>query len=134
MIQNNDAALAEKIQSSLLNAIPLWKNQMVIALSLANSQKALEAQRKVTDLTNEMLVKNSEMLKQGSIEVAKESERSIVSIETVKKTNDNLIATINEVMNIQQKGRQDRVAAENELVKIEENLKQVMLNAGNKHQ
>ena len=127
MIQNNDRALAEKIQSSIVNAIPLWKNQMVISMSLANSKAALSAQKKVTDLTNEMLVKNSEALKQGSIEIAAESERSIVSIETVRKTNENLITTISEVLAIQERGHQERVAAETELVKLEDDLKQVLL-------
>jgi len=129
MIQNNDRALAEKIQSSIVNAIPLWKNQMVIAMSLANSKAALSAQKKVTDLTNEMLVKNSEALKQGSIEIAQESERSLVSIETVRKTNENLITTISEVLAIQEKGHQDRMEAENELVRLEGNLKQALIGA-----
>jgi len=132
MIQNNDAQLVEKIQSSIVNAIPLWKNQMVISLGLANSRAALQAQRKVTDMTNELLLKNSEMLKQGSIEVATENERAIVSIETVKKTNENLISTITEVLDIQRKGSAERAAAEQELNRIEGDLKQALLEAGNK--
>ena len=127
MMQNNDAQLVEKIQSSIVNAIPLWKNQMVLSLGLSNARTALEAQRKVTDMTNELLVKNSEMLRLGSVEVAKESERSIVSIETVRKTNENLIATITEVLEIQQKGTQERAAAEQELNKIEGDLKLALM-------
>jgi uncharacterized protein YaaN involved in tellurite resistance len=129
LLQNNDSALVEKIQSSIVNAIPLWKNQILIALGLANSKAALEAQRKVTDLTNELLVKNSEMLKLGTVEVAKESERSIVSIDTIRKTNENLISTINEVLDIQKQGRESRAAAETELVRIESQLRQAMLTA-----
>jgi len=132
MIQNNDAQLVEKIQSSIVNAIPLWKNQMVISLGLANSRAALEAQRKVTDMTNELLLKNSEMLKQGSIEVAKESERAIVSIDTVRKTNENLITTINEVLEIQKKGSEERAMAELELNKMEGDLKLALMEASNK--
>jgi len=131
MIQNNDAQLVEKIQSSIVNAIPLWKNQMVISLGLANSKAALAAQKKVTDMTNELLLKNSEMLRQGSVEVARESERAIVSIETVRKTNENLIATINEVLDIQRKGSEERAAAEQELNKIEGDLKQALLQSSN---
>ena len=132
MIQNNDAQLVEKIQSSIVNAIPLWKNQMVISLGLANSKAALQAQRKVTDMTNELLLKNSEMLRQGSVEIAKENERSIVSIDTVRKTNENLIATINEVLDIQRKGSEERAAAEQELNKIEGDLRQALLESSNK--
>ncbi len=127
LLQSNDSALAEKIQSSIVNAIPLWKNQMVLALGLANSKAALEAQSKVTDMTNELLLKNSELLKQGQAEVARESERGIVSIETIRKTNENLIATINQVMEIQQKGQADRAQAESELAQIENELKQTLL-------
>jgi len=130
MMQNNDAQLVEKIQSSIVNAIPLWKNQMVLSLGLSNSRAALEAQRKVTDMTNELLVKNSEMLRMGSVEVAKESERSIVSIETVRKTNENLIATITEVLDVQRKGTEERAAAEQELNKIEGDLKTALMEAG----
>lgn len=129
LIQNNDAQLADKIQSSIVNSIPLWKNQMVISLGLENARAALAAQTKVTDMTNELLKKNSEMLKVGTIEVAKESERGIVSIETVKKVNQDLIETINQVLEIQRKGKEERMAAESELVVIESELKQVLISA-----
>lgn len=133
MLQSNDVALVEKIQSSIVNSIPLWKNQIVISLGIANSKAALSAQKKVTDMTNDLLLKNSEMLKQGSIEVAKESERSIISIETIRKTNENLISTINEILDIQQKGTEQRQAAEIELFKIEGDLKQALLEASTKN-
>ncbi|MCL2406386.1 MAG: toxic anion resistance protein [Defluviitaleaceae bacterium] len=129
MLQNNDALLADKIQSSINNAIPLWKNQMVIALGLANAQSALDAQKKVSDMTNELLLKNSEMLKTSTIEVAKASEESIVSIDTVRKTNENLITTINEVLEIQRKGQENRIEAEKELAKCENELKTALLEA-----
>ncbi len=129
LLQNNNSVLVEKIQSSIVNAIPLWKNHIVIALGLENSKKALEAQTKVTDLTNELLSKNSELLKQGSIGIAKESERSIVSIETIQKTNDDLIETINEILTIQENGKKARVEASNELVRIEGELKDALLRA-----
>lgn len=127
LIQNNDAELVDKIQSSILNTIPLWKNQMIIALGLANANKALEAQEKVTNLTNEMLKKNSELLKQGSVKIAKESERSIVDIETVKKTNQDLIETIDSIIKIHEEGSQKRAEAEIELNKIEGELKSKLL-------
>lgn len=127
LIQNNDAQLADKIQSSIVNSIPLWKNQMVLSLGLANAKAALEAQTKVTDMTNELLKKNSEILKAGTLGVAKESERGIVSIETVKKVNQDLIETINGVLDIQRKGREERLAAESELTAIESELKQTLL-------
>ena len=129
LIQNNNSVLIEKIQSSIVNSIPLWKNQIVISLGLHNSQKALRAQKEVTDMTNELLLKNSEMLKLGSLEIAKESEKSIVSTETLKKTNENLIQTINGVLEIQKKGSEDRRSAENEIRRIEEELKQALLEA-----
>lgn len=129
MIQNNDVSLVEQITSSINNSIPLWKNQMVIALGLANAQKAMAAQNMVTDMTNQMLVKNSELLKQGSIEVAEASQRGIVSIETVRKVNDNLIDTINSVLDIQQKGTENRRSAEAELEKIEDDLKKALIDA-----
>ena len=127
LIQNNDAELVDKIQSSILNTIPLWKNQMIIALGLANANKALDAQEKVTNLTNEMLKKNSELLKQGSVKIAKESERSIVDIETVKKTNQDLIETIDSIIKIHEEGSQKRAEAELELNKIEGELKSKLL-------
>ncbi len=128
LIQNNDAELVDKIQSSLTNTIPLWKNQMVIALGIANAKQALEAQRKVSDLTNEMLKKNSETLKQGSIDIAKESERAIVDLETVKKTNADLITTLDEIVRIHAEGRKQRAEAEDELNKIENELKEKLMN------
>lgn len=123
LIQNNNQTLVEKIQSSIMNTIPLWKNQIIIAISLFRQKKALEVQQKVTDTTNELLKKNSEMLKQGSIEVAKESERGIVEIETLKKVNSDLISTIEETLQIQEEGRVKRMEAERDLVKMEEELK-----------
>lgn len=127
LIQNNDAQLADKIQSSILNSIPLWKNQMVISLGLENAKVALAAQTKVTEMTNELLQKNSEMLKTGTLGVAKESERGIVSIETVKKVNQDLIETITQVLEIQKKGKAERVSAESELAAIESELKQTLI-------
>jgi len=129
LLQNNDGVLLEKIQSSIVNSIPLWKNQMVLAVGLANSKAALEAQSKVTDMTNTLLQKNSEMLRQGTVEIAQEAERGIVSIDTIKKSNENLIATISEVLQIQEQGRQDRANAEDELTRIEGELKQALLSA-----
>ena len=123
LIQNNNQTLVEKIQSSILNTIPLWKNQIVIALSLFRQKKALELQREVTDTTNDLLVKNSEMLKQGSIDIAKESERGIVELETLQKVNTDLISTIEETLRIQSEGRVKRQAAERELVRMEGELK-----------
>ena len=127
LIQNNDAELVDKIQSSLTNTIPLWKNQMVIALGIANAKQALDAQRKVSDLTNEMLKKNSETLKQGSIDIAKESERAIVDIETLQKTNQDIITTIDEVIKIHEEGRTRRAEAEKTLESLEKELKDKML-------
>lgn len=128
LIQNNDAELVDKIQSSLTNTIPLWKNQMVIALGIANAKQALDAQKKVSDLTNEMLKKNSETLKQGSIDIAKESERAIVDLETIKKTNADLITTLDEIVRIHAEGRKQRAEAEEELNKIENELKEKLIN------
>lgn len=133
LIQNNDSLMAEKIQTSLVNTIPLWKSQMVLALGLAHSQSAMEAQREVSEMTNELLRKNSEKLKMGTIETAKESERGIVDIETLQKTNQNLIETLDEVVRIQNEGRAKRRQAEDELGRIEGELKQKLLevNSGN---
>lgn len=131
MVQNNDTLMTEKIQSTIVNTIPLWKSQMVLALGLAHSQKAMEAQRTVTDLTNELLRKNADTLKMGTVEVAKESERGIVDIETLKHTNETLISTLDEVMQIQNEGRQKRIEAEAELQQIENQLKQKMLEMSN---
>ena len=127
MLQNNEAELVEKIQGSITNTIPLWKNQMVLALGMNNAKQALGAQRAVTDLTNNMLKKNSEMLKQGSIEIAKESERAIVDIETLQKTNANLIETLDKVIEIHENGRAQREEAERNLEEIEKELKEKMI-------
>ena len=127
MLQNNDSTLVEKIQSSLVNTIPIWKSQMIMALGLSNAQKALQAQQAVTNLTNEMLKRNAEMLKQGTLETAKEAERGIVDIETLKQTNDSLISTIDEVIQIQTNGREQRKKAETELAQMESELKQKLL-------
>jgi uncharacterized protein YaaN involved in tellurite resistance len=123
LIQNGDQVMVEKIQSSILNTIPLWKNQVVIAIGIFRQKKALELQREVTDTTNELLQKNSELLKEGTIEIAKESERGIVEIDTLKKVHENLIATIDETIKIQQEGKIKRQQAEIELGKLETDLK-----------
>ena len=127
LIQNNDTLMTEKIQSTLVNTIPLWKSQMVLALGVAHSQQAAVAQKAVTDMTNELLRKNAETLKMSSIETAKQSERGIVDIETLKTTNESLISTLDEVMRIQQEGRQKRQEAETELRRIENDLKNKLL-------
>ena len=127
LIQNNDSELVEKIQSSLINTIPLWKNQIVIALGVVNARSALEVQKSVTDTTNEMLQKNSEMLKQGTIEIAEEAEKSVVNVETLQKTNKDIIETLDKVLEIHQNGRAKRIEAEKELVNIEQELKNKML-------
>lgn len=127
MIQNNDSLMAEKIRSSIVNTIPLWKNQMVLALSLHHSNEAMKAQREVTDVTNELLMKNAKTLHQGSIGVAKEAERGIVDMETLKQTNLELIATLDEVRQIQDDGRARRAQAEEELGRIEGELKAKLL-------
>ncbi len=127
MVQGNDTLMSEKIQTTLVNTIPLWKNQMVLALGIAHSQQAAAAQRQVTDMTNELLRKNSQALKMATVETAKESERGIVDIETLRETNQNLISTLDEVIQIQQEGRQKRADAEQELRRIEGELKQKLL-------
>ena len=127
LIQNNDSLMAEKIQTSIVNTIPLWKSQMVLALSMEHSKQAMEAQREVSDVTNELLKKNAEMLHQGSIDVAKESERGIVELETLKHTNQELINTLEEVRQIQEDGRKRRAEAEAELGRLEGELKQKLL-------
>ena len=126
LIQNNDKVLIDRVQSAIYNSIPLWKNQMVIALGLANQKKVLEMQHSVNEMTNDLLKKNAEMLKIGTIETAKENERSIVDIETVRKVNDDLVTTIEETLKIQQEGRAKRRAAEAELVELEGRLKKVL--------
>ncbi|HOD93004.1 MAG TPA: toxic anion resistance protein [Clostridia bacterium] len=127
LIQNNNNLLSEKIQTTLINTIPLWKNQMVLSLSITHSQNAMKAQRAVTDMTNELLLKNAESLKQGSIDIAKESERGIVDIETLRTTNESLINTLDEILRIQEEGKAKRKEAETELNKIEEQLKNKLL-------
>ena len=127
MIQNNDTLMSEKIRSSIVNTIPLWKSQMVLGLSMYHSEEAMKAQREVTDVTNQLLESNAKKLHQGSVNVAKESERGIVDIETLKKTNQELIATLDEVRQIQDDGRIKRQQAEEELGRIEGQLKQKLL-------
>lgn len=127
LLQNNEAELVEKIQSSITNTIPLWKNQMVLALGISNAKKALKNQQEVSKLTNEMLKKNSETLKQGSIEIAEESEKAIVDVETLQKTNQDLIETLDSVIEIHKNGRIKRQEAENTLEAIEKELKAKML-------
>ena len=127
MIQNNDLLMTEKIQTAIVNTIPLWKSQMVLALSMYHSKQAMEASAAVSDVTNDLLMKNAEALHMGSVEVAKESERGIVELETLRKTNEHLIATLEEVRKIQDEGRVRRAEAELELGKIEGELKQKLL-------
>ena len=127
LVQNNDTLMVEKIQTSIVNTIPLWKSQMVLALGMHHSQQAMEAQRQVTNMTNELLIKNAEKLKMGTIEIAKESERGIVEVETLVATNQRLIETLEEVRTIQTEGSQRRRAAEVELGRIEGELKQKLL-------
>jgi len=127
MIQNTNQTLVEKIQTSITTAIPLWKNQIAIALTLLRQRKAVEAQKQVSQTTNDLLLKNSEMLKTNSIEVAKENERGIVDIETLKKTQENLVSTLEETLRIQAEGREKRHQAEQELLTMEEQLKQKLL-------
>ena len=131
LLQNNDTLMVEKIQSSLVNTIPLWKSQMVLALGMEHSRQATAAQSAVTEMTNDLLKKNADMLKMGTIETAKEAERSIVDIETLQHTNQQLIDTLDEVLNIQREGAQKRQAAEVELGKIEGQLKQKLLELRN---
>lgn len=127
LVQSNDTVMSEKIQSTLVNTIPLWKSQMVLAIGVENSSRAAKAQREVTDMTNELLRKNAEKLKLATVETAKESERGIVDIETLKATNESLISTLDEVMKIQQEGKKKRRTAEAELNRIENELKQKLL-------
>ena len=134
LIQNNDKLLADKIQTAIQETIPLWKSQMVMALGLYRQQEALRLQRNVTETTNAMLLKNSEKLKQNTLDVAKESERGIVDIETLKKANQNLISTINEAVRIQKEGHEKRAAAEQELLKIESEIRRTLIGAGSQSQ
>ena len=129
LIQNNDKTLVERVNSTILNTIPLWKNQMVIALGLVNQQKALQMQKQVADATNNLLRKNAEMLKQNTLDTAKENERGIVDVATIEEVNNRLIETVHEVLKIQQEGRAQRQKAEGELLRIEENLKNTLVSA-----
>lgn len=131
LVQSNDTLMAEKIQSTIVNTVPLWKSQMVLALGVAHSTQAAEAQRQVTNMTNELLRKNAELLKTSTIETAKESERGIVDMDTLKITNESLITTLNEVMQIQQDGRQKRRDAEVEINRLETELKTKLLEIQN---
>ena len=132
LVQGNDTLMSEKIQSTLVNTIPLWKSQMVLALCVAHSQQAAEAQREVSEMTNELLRKNAETLKMATVETVKESERGVVDIETLRHTNEMLISTLDEVIQIQEDGRARRAEAETELCKIEEELKQKLLQISNR--
>ena len=132
MLQNNDREMLDKIQSSLSNTIPLWRNQLVISLGIERSKRAVEAQTYLSDKTNELLKKNAEALKMATIQTARESERSIVDIETLQKCNSDLIFSINEIVKIHEEGAIKRQHAHEELKKIEEELKQALLAAGNR--
>ncbi len=127
LIQNNDSLMSEKIQSTIINTIPLWKSQIVLALGVEHAANAARVQREVTDMTNELLSKNAEILKTSTIETAKECERGIVDIETLRATNESLISTLDEILNIQTEGRQKRREAEVELRNIENQLKNKIL-------
>ncbi|MGN0588711.1 MAG: toxic anion resistance protein [Ruminiclostridium sp.] len=131
MIQNNDRVLVDKIQTAILNTIPIWKSQFVIAMGLNNQQRVLKMQREISETTNSMLLKNSELLKTNTVETAKESNRGIVDIETLQKVNDNLISTIEETIKIQNEGRQQRTEAEKALVQIEDKLKNKLIEVMN---
>ncbi|HPY95175.1 MAG TPA: toxic anion resistance protein, partial [Clostridia bacterium] len=128
LLQNNNSLLIERIQSTLVNTLPLWKNQMVLALGMEHSRQAMQAQRAVTDMTNELLKKNAEALKQGTIETATEAERGIIDIQTLVETNKSLIDTMNEVVRIQTEGRQKRAEAEKTLRRMEDELKNRLIN------
>lgn len=132
LIQNNDRILIDRVQSAIYHTLPLWKNQMVIALGLTRQKEVIEMQRAVSDATNNLLRRNAEMLKQNTIDTARENERGIVDIETVKKANEDLISTIEETVRIQQEGRQKRAAAERELVNIENRLRDALLRNSNR--
>lgn len=131
LLQNNNSMMAEKIQSTIVNTIPLWKNQMVLALGLAHSQQAMQAECAVTDMTNELLKKNADALKMGTLETARESQRGVVDIETLQQTNKSLIETLDELNKIQTEGRAKRAAAQQELTRIEDELKQKMMEIRN---
>ena len=127
MIQNNDTLMMEKIQTSIMNTIPLWKNQMVLTLGIQDSQRAMEAQRKVTDMTNQLLLSNAQKLKQTTVDIRRESERGIVDIETLRQTNGILIDTMNEILKIQQEGREQRRQAQAQLAQMEQQMKEKLL-------
>ena len=127
LIQGNDQNLVEKIQSSILTTVPLWKNQIVIAISLYRQQKAVELQKQVTDTTNELLAKNAELLKDGSAKVGREVERGVVDVETLRKVNDDLVATLEETISIQEEGRARRVQAEGEIGRLQVELRQKLI-------
>ena len=127
LIQNNDKLLVDKIHTAILNTIPLWKSQVVIALGLHNQQQALELQREVSNTTNELLRRNSELLKDNTKAVLEESERGIIDLETLQKVNEDLITTIEDGINIQREGRQKRLLAEQELLRLENNLKETLM-------
>ena len=129
MIQASDQVMAEKIQSTIVNTIPLWKNQMVIAIGIEHASKAAKAEREVNEMTNALLRKNAEKLKQATVESAKEAERGVVDIETLKHTNEMLISTMDEVLQIQSEGKQKRAAAQKDLAQIEAQLRQKLLQA-----
>ena len=129
MVQSSDTEMAEKIQSTIVNTIPLWKNQMVIAIGIEHSSQAAKAERQVNDMTNALLKKNADALKMSTIESAKEAERGIVDIETLKHTNESLISTLDQVLLIQQEGREKRKAAQAELAQIEDQLRKKLLEA-----
>ena len=129
LLQSNAVTLNDKIQTAIINTIPMWKNQLVISLGVAHGQEAVKAQQMVSDTTNEILKKNAEMLHQGTVDIATENERGIVDLETLQHTNEELIATIDDLMKIQEEGRAKRQQAEAELVKIENQLKEKMLQA-----
>lgn len=132
LIQNNDTVMSDKIQSTLVNTIPLWKSQMVIAIGLSHATDAARAQHQVSDMTNELLKKNAETLKVATIETARESERGIVDIETLQATNQTLISTLDEVLKIQQEGRAKRASAEIELAKLESDMRKKLLELSNR--
>lgn len=132
LLQNADQEVVDRLASDIINTIPLWRNQMVLALGIEHTRKALDAQSAVNEMTNELLRKNAETLKMGAIDAAKASERGIVDIETLRKCNDDIISSINEVVKIHEEGSRKRAEAEVEIVRIEEELKQALLAAGNK--
>lgn len=132
LLQNADQEVVDRLASDIINTIPLWRNQMVLALGIEHTRKALDAQSAVNEMTNELLRKNAETLKMGAIDAAKASERGIVDIETLRKCNDDIINSINEVVKIHEEGSRKRAEAEVEIVRIEEELKQALLAAGNR--